>query len=155
MACCCICFFIEPATLCNSCSFFDTSDSRGVPSSRRHRSGRKAGRQTGIYSVPASGKEGRKRSPLPMKTVCPAFTSSVPPECSSSSLPLMTAIHSSYWSVSHGSAVGAEIWTWAIEIRSSLEATFPAYSSIVNESPSTTRSAPPTMLGMCANLRTH
>ena len=61
------------------------------------RSGRNAGRQTGMYSVPASGKFGLKRWPLGTKTVWPASTSRIVPlsPYSITILPLTTQIHSS------------------------------------------------------------
>ena len=63
-----------------------------VVSSRTHRSGRKAGRHTGTYSV-STGKEGWKRVPGAMCTVSPAGTStSATPSCDSTTLPLRTQI---------------------------------------------------------------
>ena len=70
-------FLAALPSACNTANFCATSLSGS--SSRMHRSGRKAGKHTGMYSVFPSGKSGLNRSPFNIMTVCPARTSRVCP----------------------------------------------------------------------------
>ena len=63
--------------VCNAARRLATSEQ--LPSSLTQRSGRKAGMQTGMYDVPASGKRGWKRVPLSTNAVSPALSSTVDP----------------------------------------------------------------------------
>ena len=64
--------------VCNAARRLATPEQQ-LASSRTQRSGQKAGMQTGMYDVPASGKRGWKRVPLSTNAVSPCFSSTVEP----------------------------------------------------------------------------
>ena len=64
--------------VCNAARRLATPEQQ-LASSRTQRSGRKAGMQTGMYDVPASGKRGWNRVPLSTNAVSPALSSTVEP----------------------------------------------------------------------------